>query len=280
LNFFRLPIDLKRDARKGGYFAVCDCLSPQKKTHAYYVVESLGGLAGKTRNLHIRGSGTLSGQTKKGDGSWTTDQIDLGRHIVNHDGRFRFFRSQDRLGFPYSASELSLEGTRLDAMLNKGTSSTQYKASLELELVLRVDPNGKFIVITPFVYYFLLHAIKALKFLSTSHRHERARIIYSVSHMFLDNDGGVHALHGFCLDEYCKLEYSSIALNSHYRFIADAKELDLEVTPTQVLLKADGRERDDLNINIENQMGRFVYVRQYVQRFLLIITLLSSFLSK
>ena len=104
--------------------------------------------------------------------------------------------------------------------------------------------------------------------------------------MFVEKDGGKVELHGLCLNKYGKLEASSINLNNYYKlnssgsFTSDdydqrsrnlantAQDVDLEVTSTEVLLRAklrNGRDASvNLNINIENRDGSFKFEKQYV----------------
>jgi len=111
------------------------------------------GLPGDSRNLWISGTGLLQGETKKKNGSWTSDSINLDAYLGTD--RDRFVLNSRR--FSHSASDFRLEGTRLKAMLNNG-SSDRSEVSLELSLVLRVE-DGKFAFISEYAHYLLLHAI-------------------------------------------------------------------------------------------------------------------------
>lgn len=112
------------------------------------------GLPGDSSELYINGLGTLAGGTRKKDRSWTRDSINLNSFLGNDRGQF----SLDSRNFSNSGSNYKLRGTRLTAKLENG-SNWPLDASLELSLVLRVNENGKFVFISKFVYYWLLHAI-------------------------------------------------------------------------------------------------------------------------
>ncbi|KDR79182.1 hypothetical protein GALMADRAFT_277685 [Galerina marginata CBS 339.88] len=219
------------------------------------LLESLTGLPGDSRNLWISPIGLLQGETKKKNGSWTTDSINLNSYLGNDRGRFVL---NDRR-FSNSASDFRLEGTRLKVKLSSGSSDPS-EDSLELSLVLRVV-DGKFEFIT---------------------EHQRKRIISSVFCMTLESERGWRELHGLCLNKYGKLEESEVDLDYYYKndggsFVSDnygrsgnlsstSSDVRLEVTSANIYLHArlQGRrgEQDanvDLNVNIENDNGRFKF---------------------
>lgn len=111
------------------------------------------GLPGDSSELYINGMGTLSGGTRKKDRSWTRDSISLNAFLGNDRGQF----SLDSRNFSNSGSNYKLRGTKLTAKLDNG-SRWPSDASLELSLVLRVE-DGKFVFISKFVYYWLLHTM-------------------------------------------------------------------------------------------------------------------------
>ena len=105
--------------------------------------------------------------------------------------------------------------------------------------------------------------------------------------MSLESEKGWQELHGLCLNKYGKLEPSSIDLDYYYTndggsFASDdygrpgklsntASNVRLEVTSANVFLFAALQDRRgenhtsvDLNVNIENQDGRFRFEKQYV----------------
>lgn len=105
--------------------------------------------------------------------------------------------------------------------------------------------------------------------------------------MFLESEKRWKELHGLCLNKYGKLEASSIDLDYYYKndggsfasndygrsgnLSSTASNVRLDVTSANVFLYATlqgsrgGNDTEvDLNINIENQDGRFKFVKQYV----------------
>jgi hypothetical protein len=119
-------------------------------------------LAPNSRNLRIDAGGRLSGETKRGDGSWVThSKIDVNEKLGNDDGQFMFVQNKYSGFNTDNARDLKLEGTTLRAQL-KNRSRIFVEASIDLAGVIKVM-DGEFTFMSKCVYCLLLvHALTDL----------------------------------------------------------------------------------------------------------------------
>jgi len=112
-------------------------------------------LTANSGNLRIVDKHWLSGDTKKRDGTWTRDRIDLNFKLGNAEGQF------DINGKNFSENakenETRVEGTaRLRALL-RNSRWVDVEAFLELAIILKVE-DGSFAFRSECVYFLLPHS--------------------------------------------------------------------------------------------------------------------------